>query len=96
MISNKLYLHFFMGWEQLESVTFETGSHFVLSGSGFRFYNVNNLMGTCATFSAMAPLARTEVGGAKVKNNGAVAVARQKMALIRAIFEQNFAYKSFF
>ena len=40
-------------------------------------------MGTCATFSATAPLARTEKGGArrggaKVKNNGAVAVVRKK------------------
>ena len=46
-------------------------------------------MGTCATFSATVPLARTgkggaRRGGAKVKNNGAVAVV-QKMALIRAI-----------
>ena len=35
------------------------------------------VLGTCATFSATAPLARTEKGGArrggaKVKNNGAV------------------------
>ena len=40
-------------------------------------------MGTCATFSATVPLARTgkggaRRGGAKVKNNGAVAVARKK------------------
>ena len=41
------------------------------------------VLGTCATFSATAPLARSEKGGArrsgtKVKNNGAVAVARKK------------------
>ena len=41
------------------------------------------VLGTCATFSATGPLARTEKGGArrgkaKVKNNGAVAVARKK------------------
>ena len=48
------------------------------------------VLGTCATFSATAPLARTKKGGtrrggAKIKNNGAVAVARKKVALIRAI-----------
>ena len=47
------------------------------------------MLGSCATFSATTPLGRTEKGGAhrggaKVKNNGAVAVV-QKMALIRAI-----------
>ena len=55
------------------------------------------MLGTCATFSATAPLVRTKKGGArrggaKVKNNGAAAVA-QKMALIHAIFEPNFALK---
>ena len=47
------------------------------------------VLGTCATFSATSPVAQTEKGGAgcsgaKVKNNGAVAVA-QKKALIRAL-----------
>ena len=42
-----------------------------------------SVLGTCATFSATAPLARTKKGGARrdgaeVKNNGAVAVARKK------------------
>ena len=41
------------------------------------------VLGTCATFSATGPLVRSEKGGArrsgtKVKNNGAVAVARKK------------------
>ena len=41
------------------------------------------VLGTCATFSATAPLARTKKGGARrgganVKNNSAVAVARKK------------------
>ena len=43
------------------------------------------VLGTCATFSATAPLAQTEKGGArlggtKVKNYGAVAVARTKFS----------------
>ena len=50
-----------------------------------------------------APLARTKKGGArrggaKLKNNGAVVVARKKNGAnsrnFRAIFEPNFAYKS--
>ena len=50
------------------------------------------MLGTCATFSATAQLARTKKGGARrgganVKNNSAVAVARKKVPLIRAIFE---------
>ena len=41
------------------------------------------VLGTCATFSATAPLAQTKKGGArrsgaKVKNDGAVAVVRKK------------------
>ena len=49
------------------------------------------MLGPRATFSATAPLARTEKGGAlrgsaKVKNNGAV---REKMALICTIFGPN-------
>ena len=45
---------------------------------------------------ATAPLARTKKGGArrggaKVKNNSAVAVARKKITLIHAIFEPNVA-----
>ena len=48
------------------------------------------VLGTCATFSATAPLARTKKGGARrgganVKNNGAVAGARKNVALICAI-----------
>ena len=40
--------------------------------------SLNAVLGTCATFSATAPPARTKTGGArrggaKVKNNGAVA-----------------------
>ena len=51
----------------------------------FHELNTPVVMGTCATFSATAPLARTKKGGARcggacVKNNGAVAVV-----LIRAI-----------
>ena len=58
------------------------------------------MLGTCATFSATAPLARTKKGGgrrggAKVKNNGAAAVARKKVVLIRAIYKPNFALKKF-
>ena len=54
------------------------------------------VLGTCATFSATAPLARTKKGGgrrggAKVKNNGAATVARKKVVLIRAIYKPNFA-----
>ena len=56
------------------------------------------MLGTCATFSATAKLAQTKKGGArrsgaKVKNNGAVAVARKNGANLRvfsAIFEPNF------
>ena len=57
------------------------------------------MLDTCATLSATAPLARTEKdgarrGGAEVKNNSEVAVAREKkVALIRAIFEPKFALK---
>ena len=54
------------------------------------------VLGTCATFSATGPLARTEKGGArrgkaKVKNNGIGGSGAKKMALIRTIFESNFA-----
>ena len=57
------------------------------------------LLGTWATFSATAPLARTEKGGArrggaKVKNYGAVAVARKNGAnarLFTSNLETNFA-----
>ena len=50
------------------------------------------VLGTCAIFSATEVLAQTKTGGtrrggAKVKNYGAVAVARKKVALIRAILE---------
>ena len=51
-----------------------------------------SVLGTCATISATAPLARTKKGGAhrggahrggaNVKNNGVVAVARKKVVLI--------------
>ena len=42
----------------------------------------NSVLGTCATFSATAPLVETEKGGARrggteAKNNGAVAVAQK-------------------
>ena len=51
------------------------------SSEGYQVYFA--VLGTCATFSATAPLARTEKGGAcrggaKVKNNDAVEVARKK------------------
>ena len=58
-------------------------------------YSLNPVLGTCATFSATAPLARTEKGvarhgGAKAKNNGALAVARKENGAnsshFRAIF----------
>ena len=57
------------------------------------------VLGTCATFSATSPVAQTEKGGAgcsgaKVKNNGAVAVAQKKGANSRpfcAIFKPNFS-----
>ena len=47
------------------------------------------MMGTCATFSATKK-GGTRRGGAKVKSNGAVAVARKKVSIIRAYFEPNF------
>ena len=59
-----------------------------------------SVLGTCATFSATAPLAQTEKGaarrgGAEVKKNVAVAVARKingaNSRHFRAIFERNFA-----
>ena len=48
------------------------------------------MLGTCVTFSATASLAQTvkggaHRGGAKLKNYYTVAVAREKMVLIRAI-----------
>ena len=50
-----------------------------------------SVLGTCATFSATAPLAQTEKGGsrrggAKVKNDGAVAVAQKIFGANCAIF----------
>ena len=54
------------------------------------------VLGTCATFSATAPLAQTEKGGsrrggAKVKNDSAVAVAQKNFGANCAIFKPNFA-----
>ena len=53
------------------------------------------VLGTCATFSATAPLARTRKGGArrggsKVKKNGAGQWRENKIALNRAAFPRNF------
>ena len=62
------------------------------------------MLGTCATFSATAPLAQTKKGGAyrggaNLKNNGVVAVAWKKDGAnsrhFRAIFEPNFEQKSY-
>ena len=48
------------------------------------------VLGTCAAFSATAPLARTEKGGAC--RGGANKInSTEKMALICAIFKPNFA-----
>ena len=57
------------------------------------------MLGTCVTFSATAPLARTKkcgasCGGANVKINYAVTVAQIIMALIHAISGPKFARKS--
>ena len=59
------------------------------------YYSLS-VLGTCATFSPTAPLVRIKKGGAcrsgtNVKNNGGVAVAQKKVALICTIFEPNLA-----
>ena len=52
------------------------------------------MLGTCATVSAIVPLARTKKGGArcgsaKVKENGAVAVAQRKNGTHSHNFREN-------
>ena len=55
------------------------------------------MLGTYATFSAPAPLVRTEKvarrGGDKVKNNGAVALARKIVASLFAPFWNQILHK---
>ena len=59
-------------------------------------YNTRAVLGTCATFSTTAPLARNKKGGAR-RGGATVKKARwqwgkEKMALNRAILEPTLAY----
>ena len=86
--------------------TYQTRSSSKTEGGGACVYNPNlchgvsavlPVLGTCATFSDTTPLARTEKGGARrgVVQKQKIMARWQwrsnKMSLIRAIFEPNFA-----